>query len=392
VGIINFFKKIFEKEEIVEVKPPEKISFESIGIWISNKREEIEIKEKQLLILIKNKIIDVNGELEGKLVMLENIDFSKKRGEERVKALVKEGLDKYVESARELMENLIGIEESNFRKFILRIKQIFLEFDRKSFVSYQKANFLIGKEMVAARDSIVGLSKFIEDLFQKNKDLADASKSMNLIKLKSDQINELDKTLASFNLRIDGFNQKINNREEQTKKILEEISKIKESPGYLENLNKQKGVDEIKRELAREIYQLKEMIDFKALANIFYVNKKQMDLIKAHKENFQNSFEKDNGETILKFLDEAKINSDSIKNKVKQINETREKIIIGNKEIKKDETLDLDIDLSKIKFEIESLVNEKEQEERAHEKLNLTKAENLNLIEKEFIELNVEFI
>ena len=79
---------------------------------------------------------------------------------------------------------------------------------------------------------------------------------------------------------------------------------------------------------------LKGMINFKALSNVFHVSEKEMNLIKRYKEDFQALFEKDDGAEILRLFNEANLNNDLVLAKINQIKEKKEEIKI-NKIIKK---------------------------------------------------------
>ena len=69
MGIFDFLKKIFEDEKVEETKK-EKINFSEIGNCIENKRKEIEIKEKKVFILIKNRINILGIEVKEKIGLL----------------------------------------------------------------------------------------------------------------------------------------------------------------------------------------------------------------------------------------------------------------------------------------------------------------------------------
>jgi len=66
---------------------------------------------------------------------------------------------------------------------------------------------------------------------------------------------------------------RIKNIKESDKKILKDIEKIKKSKSYIENLKKQEEIKLDEKELEKEVYKLKEIIDFKALAGIFHTKK-----------------------------------------------------------------------------------------------------------------------
>lgn len=392
MGFIDFFKKIIGKDKVEEVQEQEKLTFDEIGNWIENKTKEIENREKEIFGLIKDKISEVITDLDEKLKILENIDFTQKKSEDRIKFIVKENVNSYAHYVKILLGKLSNLEKQNLEKFIADITEIFSDFDKKSYTSYQKATFLIGKEMAAVRVTIVGLSKYLENVFKENKDLVEFSKKTSFIKLKLKQMEELKKTIKDFDEKIKSLDRKIIESKEINENLLNKIKEIKETESYIENLKKQEEIKLAEKELEKEIYNLKDMINFKALGNIFHVNKKQMALIKDYKEDFQTFFRKDNGESILKFLNEAKLNNNKITTKIEQIDNKKEEIIKNKEMTNKDETLDLLNKTRRIGLEIENLNNEKAKDLRIYERLKITLEETIEPVKKEMSRLNIEII
>ncbi len=387
MGFIDFFKKITGKSS---KKEAEKIAFDEIENWIGNKEKEIKNKEKEILVLIKNRILEVNNELDEKLIALENVDIESKKVEDKIKLIVRQNLNNYINYTKNFMENINNLKEENLEKLITTVNGIFLNFDKKSCTSYQKATFLIGKEIAAVKGSITNLSRYLEKVFSKNKDIVDSSKIISFVKLKLRQIEEINETINSVDGRIKYLDEKIMKINEVNKKKLEEIEKIKGSKSYSENLKKQKEIKSAEKELEKEFYELKAMIDFKALSNIFHANQEKIGIIKAHKENFQASLYDETN--ILSLLDEAGLNNETILTKIKQINDKKQEIIKNKEAIKKDETEDLLTEVKKIKLEIESLNNEKDKELKTHNRLKKTREEIIDSIKQELVKINVTVI
>ena len=68
--------------------------------------------------------------------------------------------------------------------------------------------------------------------------------------------------------------------------------------------------------------KLREAIDFKTLASIFHSDEKKMRLIKEHQNDFLESIEKDNGETLINLLIESDLDQ-HIQEKVKNLLEIK---------------------------------------------------------------------
>jgi len=389
--LVDFFKKIIRKNIVKETKrKTEKVNFNELGNLVENKIKEIEDREKEIFILIKDKQSIVIKELNEKIRVLENIDVESKKAEDHIKAIVRGNLNNYIGYVKGFIDNLDNLEEENLEKFIDRINMIFLDLDKKSNISYQKATFLIGKEIAVVKETIINFSKYLRKLLNENKDIIDSSRIIFSIKSKLKNIDETNEIIDKIDENITTLDGRIKNIKESDKKFLEEIEKIKKSKSYIENLKKQEEIKLDEKELEKEVYKLKEIIDFKALAGIFHTDEKKMIVIKEHKKNFQVNFQEDNGARILSLIDEAELNNKSILTKIKEINDRKEKIIKNTEKIKKNETEELLFKTEEIKLEIEKLNNEKTKDLKKYEKLKTNRKEIINSMKQEFSKINVE--
>jgi len=385
---IDLLKKIIGKDEKLKIE----IGFNEIENWVENKRSEIENREKEIFALIKNKISVVVKDLDEKLIVLESIDLEQRKVEDKIKLIVRENLNNYISYVKHFKENLTDLEEKKLQELIIKINKLFLDFDKKSYKSYQKATFLIGDEMADVKNNIIDFSKYLTRILNENKDIIDILEIISFIKLKLRQVDETGETMGRVNKKIKFLNEKIEEINERNKGILKEIEEIKKSNGYVENLKKQEEVKLGEKELENEIYKLKSMIDFKALTNFFHIFEEQMSMIKVHKENFQTSFQKDDGASILNLLDESKLNNDAITFKIKDINDKKEKIIKNKETFRKDETQDLSAKIQKARIEIEELNIEKVKDIKRCEKIKTSKEEIINSIKQELTKVDVEIL
>ena len=374
MGLFDFFKKILEKKEepIIE---QEKIVFSDIDNWIEKKRKEIGIREKKILTLIQEKIEVFINELKEKIDIAKKVDVESKKVEDRIKFISDEGRKKYIESTNDFIENLESLEKVKFEKFIEKINKIFLDFNKNSHMNYERATILIGKEMASIKKSLKIFSGDLIKIFEENKDVIDSLKKFSLIELELNKIAETDETLGKIDEAVISLNKKVNEKKEENKKILEEIEKIKKSEDYIRNLEMQGKIKLLEEGLYKDIISLKQIIDFKELANFFHVFEKQMKIVKLHRDYFQTEFRKDDGESIVKLLNESKLNNDVISEKIKQIKDREEEIAKEKQEVKKDGIEKLYSATTKIILEIGNLNNEKEKDEKRREKLKIRKEE-----------------
>ena len=388
---IDFFKKIKAKYKIEDSKQEsKKVVFNELEDWTIEKRREIEDREKEILVLIKNKISEFVKNLDEKIIVLKEIDLSDKKAEDRIKSIVKESLDKYMGSLENFKEDLIKLEQEKLEEFVIKINEVFLSFEKKSNKNYQKANFLIGEEITATKNSIVYLSKYLTRILNENKDIIEVLKIISFTKLKLKQVNEIDETLKRTDERIRFLDEKIENLNKNNKEILERMDEIKKSENYLSNLRQKEEIKLSEKELENEIYRLKAMIDFKALANFFHAFEYQMNMVKVYKEKFEVEFQKDNGSNILSLLNESKLNNEIITSKITRINNKKEEIAKNKEIIKEDETSNLLDKIGISKTEVEKLNVEKIKDQKRSEKLKTNREEIINSLREELLKISVE--
>ena len=292
MGLFDFFKKIIKKNIEEPKVEQEKIAFFEIGDWIERKGNEIEIREKEIVVLVQGKIKVFENELREKIKVVENFDVESKKVEDQIKFIVNEGRKKYIESLKDFVEKLEKLEIENLEKFIDVVNKIFLDFNKSSHMSYERTTVLIGKEMKEIKESLKLFSRNLIKVFDENKEIVDSSKTISLIKLKSNYVTKSESILEKINETVNDLDEKIIEEEEKEKNILEEIEIIKESDEYKENLERREKIKLSDEELKKDLLSLKQLIDFKGLANFFHIFKDQMNIVKAHRENFQTSFRK----------------------------------------------------------------------------------------------------
>ena len=391
MGIFDLFKKLVKKNKVEEIVI-KKLVFSDIENWIENKIKENELKEKETLVIIKEKIRRFSGELREKIVGLESVDIEAKKEKDEIKEIVNSSRKDYIGAVENFLENLNNLEMNDFEEFTKKINKIFLDFNKSSYKNYERATILIGKEMANLKGSLKVFSKELIKTFDGGKGIVDSSKRISLVKSKLGMILSIDGTLGKISETIPFLNEKIKSKEEENKKFLEEVEKIKKSPDYLEHLRTQKKIEFLKEELKNDIFRLKQIIDFKALANFYHSFEREMNVVKEYREDFRQAFQKDSGKSILNLLDEAKLNNETTSEKVSLIRTKLEKISTYEREIKKDETKDLHPKIKEVKLEIDSLKIERVKEEKRREKLKISREELVGSLKQELGKMNVEVI
>ena len=393
MGIYNFFRRIIKNRNTEEPKT-EKISFSELGTWIENKIREIETKEKEIFSLIQEKTDVFVNEIKVKIRVVEILDINLKKAEDKIKSVVEEGRKKYIESVEYLINNLNNLKNDKLEKIILDTDRIFLDFNKRSHLNYEKATILIGKEMSEIKESLKSFSKDLIKIFNENKDIVDSLRITSIIKLKARQFEKIEEEIKRINEEIFLLDKEIINKEKENKKILEEIEEIKKSPEYYEKLKKQEKIGLLKNDLEKDIFNLRQVIDFKALGNFYHIFEDKIYDVKNHKNDFQSNFQKDNGKGILDLLEEAKLNNKNISDKIDQIHRKKEETLKLEEELEneknKDRTPESYSKSAKIVLETNNLKNKKLKEEKRLEKFNADKKDILEEIRKNIVEIGAE--
>ncbi len=389
--IFNLFKKLVKRKKVEEIVI-EKLAFSEIENWIENKIKENEIKEKEILFAVEEKIEDFIEEIKEKIVILQGFDVEAKKEKEQIKNIVINSREKYIESVEDLIEKLNNLKEHKLEKFIEKINKIFFVFNKSSFKNYERATILIGKEMANIKESLKVFSKSLLKTFDKSKPIVNSFKNLLIIKEKLNTIISIDKTLERISEKKSNLNKKISEKEEENRISKQNLEEIKNSSVYLENLSKQKKIEFLREESKKDILELKQLLDFKALANFFHIFEEQMKIVKNHKEDFYAHFIKDNGKMIIDLLDEAKLNNNTIAEKIKKIHLKLEETKNHEQEIKKPETQEVYFKIKEITLEIDNLKIENVKEEKRYEKLKTSREELIIILKQEIGRMNVEIV
>ncbi len=388
MGFWDIFRKKIEEAEI------EKVKFNELQPWLRDKKEEIEKQEQEFLKAVEQRISQLIPDLKEKISVLKKIDVDGKKAEEKIKLIVKENLDNYTNYVDELVDKLNEITKAvkikTGKKIVEKINSVFSDFKKRSSLSYEKATFLIGKEIGDIKEAIGIFFRDLENILKENKLLIDKSKIISEIETKIEKFFELEKIKSEIEKTINNYDKKINNLTNNIKIKEEEIEKIKKSEKFLEQNRKREEIEEKKQDLEKQINKLREVIDFKALANFYHSFEKEMAIIKEYKENFKQAFQKTKGNDLVLLLKESKLPHLEILNKMQEITEKEKEIssVIIEKtgiEILEDET-------KKIKSEIEILVSKKLTEEKRYKKLESSLSEISSLIKQELTKINVEVL
>ena len=389
MSILDFFKQ--KKQELPAI---ENIKFKELEEFIEKQKKEISEKENSLVSSIKNKISELIENLEERTKILDKINLNDKKADERIKLIVRENLNSFVNYLRKLIYNLKNLDAENFDELIKKLNANLYDFEKKSYMNYEKATFIIGKELGSIKDSLAGFSREYNLILNDNKSFFENSKMIHSSETKLNEILNSNKKESEIDAVIDKLAKTRLELEKKNKNLKKEIEDIRQSESYSDEIKQNEEIERIKNNLKKNLSELKESINFKNLSNIFHSNEKKMNIIKNYKEDFNAHFEK-GSELIINLLKESKIEIKSILEKINRIDIQKQEIqsII---EIKKNTGInrinDLESDKRKNNSEIENLENQKIKEQKIKEKIKEKKDEIVNELKNELMKINVNLI
>lgn len=389
MGIFDFFRAKKKKSESEE-EDIEMLEFPEVKPWLSKRLKKNNSDEEKAIILIKQTIEQFIKELKERILALQDVDVDEKKSQENYKEIVKSGREKYIELLEQLFQRLQNIQELKLKDFAERINKIFHDFDKTSYKNYERATILIGKEMAAIKDTLKEFSRELIKIFGEKKEIIELSGKLLKIQERLKEINSNQEDSERLLKEDSELDEKIKKQEQQSKDLNKKIEEIKKSKEYLENLSNKRKNKSLKEDLKREIMNLKQLVDFKAMARFFHINPRQLKIVQEYRDDFQASFEKDNGTAILELLNEAKLNNRKINEKSVEIQDKISDIKKVEKSLKKDETEEIKNQLENIEIDIENLNNEKEKIQALREKLQEDEEELMNSLKQELEEMNVE--
>lgn len=392
MNILDFFRKFRKKED--ETIEKEKLNLDQLENWLKLKNKEINSEEKNLLSIIEDEINNFEKRAEEKITILNKFDIESKKEKDRLKFLTEDGRKKYTESLENTINLLKNLKKENFEKTISEIDKILFNFLKKTSASYERATILIGKEVAETKETIKQFSKKISEILDSSKQLPESKKTLSLVGLKLQNLEKINKEIKKSEQELSHIDKELKEKQSETENLDREIEQLKKSKEYNQYSEKKKTLDSLKNQLEKEISELRQLIDFKALGNFFHIFPEKISLVNTLKNNFNKSFKEDNGETILSLLEQSKLGNETIYNKIKILQDKKEEIKQVQSEIKKSEISKNLSQLRNLKqrnsLEKENLQQKRTKEEKILKNYKSKKSETIHDIQKQVSELGAE--
>ena len=379
MGIFDFFKSKKPAEQ------PEKISFENTGKWLEDKDKSLRENENKTISKIVEKLDEFYVSLEEKLKILEGVDVEAKKEHGRIKLLVNQGLEKYINSVNVLPKDLKAIKKENLEKFVSEISRIFLFFEKTSYKFYERATYLVGEEIAAVRNEIRRFYNGLMEMFEDDSLIKNLKKVME-VRNKLNDFEKIERNIKEFERDIETNNLKVEKAKKKVEKLMKGIENIKNSSEYASNLKTGEEIKALKVGLDKEVIKLKNIIDFKKLTGIVHTNEREFGIVKSHNSNFSSEFYQDSGKRILKLLEDSNMKSAIIDSQVSLIEKKNFELDELSGRAESDSTIEKLNEVRKIEIEIDGIETEKVRAKRRLAefglKLKRLKNEVTRLVEK----------
>lgn len=387
MSFIKRIKSLFKEEDIkVKIESAENLSLEQLTKKINDNASELEGRNKEIKASIKQRILLFGERTERLAEILQNIDIEKRKEHEKIKSLVSQNLALYISYLARLNESLKKIDEADAGSFISSISSKLEEFKKSSYLPFEKATILIGKELASVKTEIRSFSEDMQKIAESNRETLKRSLlSRQIINLGS-ELEDIKNLKNSSENELSGINDKINLLNNEQNSMQNTILKIKNSPEFRKDLNK---IEEHKNKIStleNQISALKNQIDFKLLAKNYHNNPKKHQLVKDYSGNFISALLSDQNASIIEFAKEAQNIDLSSLSEIKAGLSAQTPVSEAQLKIN-----DLEQKIASLRANIKSLESEISQHNKQQEKLEIRKSEITNQIKEsaKLLSLNV---
>ncbi len=369
------------------------IKISELNNFIIDMRKENQQKNIQLSGIIKNSVAKFINELEEKNNILRKVNINERKADPRAKFIIRENLYHYIDNLDKLIKQLEDIESENIVDLIKDLDSLFIDFEQKSRLNFEKATFMIGKELGDVNDSINNFVQNLKRLLDENKSFLDSIEVISSLELKLEELNEIEKLIQGIDQKKNENTNNINSKESNILSKELEIEKIKSSETYVKEVSLEAEIKIKNEELEKEIYELKNLINFKKLANVFHYDSKKMSTINEYKLNFTNAFQRNKLLSLIPLLNDANITDSHLSKKTNMIMQKEKEIEKLKKSFNKDDSnslYDLNKIWAKLRSEKEQLMLENQKDNKRKEKIIGKKLEIIGEIKQLLLKIKVE--
>lgn len=345
------------------------VSLTTIQTWLKNRQHTLAEQELAVCESVRSEIRSLQETIDEKLRVLETVDINAKKVDNRSKMLVRSALKTYLHHVNRLMKKSASWNVSEAELFALTIEKHFADFFRRSEVHYQKANFLVGKELTSIKDALLSFYKYQKKLFDDNKRLLTTKKTLSSLQSRLDSLHGLSRGVQDVDHKVKSIQTQITDLNDEIGSLTLTIETLKKSEEYTRMMQTRRQTQTAKSHLEDLYTQLRQLIDFKALAQEFHGSQRYMAVVKAHRDDFMTTVAQDSGEALLDLLREANLSSEEISSTIVRIKELKEDILDKESSIQEDKVASLQEEMKRREQDIQRLIDEKEQELSVRKKI-----------------------
>ena len=370
--IFDFFRSRKEKEEPEEKKA---VSLADLDIWAENRFSKLEREKREFNELVKSNSYKLAEELRKGIISLNNINWEKIKENNRVKQIVKENLRNYVFHLGQLASNLENLEKTNQMKD--KLISMFSAFENKAGLNYHKSTFLIGKELEGINNSLLSFSKDLKKMCEEKNELLQNFDDILIVREKLKTLDQSEKIILNVRDGVLKTDSQIRKLESEIKDYEAELIEVKKSAEYLEWEERKNKLKEKNENLKREIQTLYWLVDFKVLARLWHENSKEMSVVKEYKDNFYESFLKDEREVLARLVNLLE-NKEALNKKIVEITDLEKEV--KNTMLENSPVSEFEEKIKKTRNEVLNLYEIKDIENKKVEKLVFAKNNLLNVL------------
>jgi len=291
--MISFFKNWLKpKEEVV--------NFSEIEQWLDSHNSEVNIIKENLRELENLKL-----EIFENLKILEKVDLTKSKVEDRVRNIVQGNLPAYTNTLSIFLRKTITPKESDINgleSFCDTFEKEFDSLNKRTFRNFQIIRELVGKELEDVARSVKSLELVVKELKRSSEKVRKITGLKENVKLIEDNLNSKEKN-----------DRKRQELQKQKEELLESCKRISKELENLKNSKKAKDLEILKsdeknisdnlRSLENDLVNLFSPLQkaLKKYNNICFIKK-----VESYLENPVDTLLNDSDLEILKFLNDIK--------------------------------------------------------------------------------------
>ena len=376
MGLLNFFKKKKEIEQKIN-----EITLSEANTLVKEKLEKEKKRVSEIENELDNKINEFISNIKEQIKILNSINLERRKESERIKELVLYNLREYIIELNRLIENLRDAKKDNL--YLDKINSSLNLFQKNSEKNLQKANILIGKEIMVIEKIIKEFYKYFNQIYQNNMLVISKIKDINKLQDTKKISENMQKTLDDEKEILSNLVKEKEKNIDKKENIEKEFNLFKQGKEFKEWVKNKEALREKIKELDKKINLFKEKIDFKYLLKKFHEIEKIRKLIRSYRDNFIEGLENDKKLSIAEIIN--KNEAEELREIVDRKSQLEKESKIYNLNDKNNKFLE---ELEKINYNISGMDDKINEEKRKLNKIN----EKTETLQKEIIKMSEDIL